>query len=79
MKHTRIGVVSQGIDGSDIYDRFDYDEETSASVPLNAAKSLYYQECRGPGSSFCTDFRVMPVQYSAGCSFITISSQRFDI
>lgn len=78
-KHTRIGVVSQGIDGSDVYDRFDFPEAVTAEHALTLAKRMHYREGTGPGSAFCTFFQVMPMQYSTGFSWITVSALRYDI
>jgi hypothetical protein len=80
MKTTPIGVISEGIDGSDHYvlvQRIDGDELTPDEARAWLLPRVY-RECSAPGGRYCTEVNAVQAEYSERVVICTVQ-QRYDI
>jgi hypothetical protein len=76
---TKIGIVDDGIDGSDEYVLLvRKDDDLTPEQAIEFLLPRYYSECRRPGGYFCTAVRAVQVQYSANRVICTVE-HRYDV
>lgn len=80
IKETKIGVISQGVDGSDLYILLENNEDEIKDDDVKELfESKYYADTtREAGGYFCHQYLWLTHEYSKN-SGVLIINQRFDV
>lgn len=77
-KVQRIGVIEQGIDGTDEYLLIKSDDAATADEVEHEFLNLYYRDTNHAGGYYCADVTVQQKNYSDH-EFIVIVHHRYDV